>query len=79
MSSATAVPKARGATLRQHLVNVPARITRPHGRPTLHLPEHWPHAASWNTLWTNVFTTSSRQSPPDPRPTNQATKAATDK
>ena len=53
--------KARGATLRRQLVNVPARITRPQGTPTLHLPEHWPHAGAWNTLWTNVFTAPSRQ------------------
>lgn len=41
--------KARGATLRRHLVCVPARLARPQGRPILHLPEHWP--------WTQAFTT----------------------
>ena len=46
---------ARGATLRRHLVNVPARFTRPQGRPTLHLPAHWPRATAWNKLWDNVF------------------------
>ena len=46
---------ARGATLRRHLVNVPARFTRPQGRPTLHLPAHWPRATAWNKLWHNVF------------------------
>src|SRR6476659_9294480 len=46
---------ARGATLRRHLVNVPARFTRPQGRPTLHLPAHWPRATTWNKLWDNVF------------------------
>jgi len=46
---------ARGATLRRHLVNVPARFTRPQGRPTLHLPAHWPRATAWNKLWNNVF------------------------
>jgi hypothetical protein len=40
--------KARGATLRRHLVCVPARLARPQGRPILHLPEHWP--------WANTFT-----------------------
>jgi hypothetical protein len=51
-----AMAVARGATLRRHLVNVPARFTRPQGRPTLRLPAHWPHAGSWKTLWRNIFT-----------------------
>ena len=51
----TAMGVARGATLRRHLVNVPARFTRPQGRPTLHLPAHWPHNKAWNMLWHNVF------------------------
>lgn len=51
-----AMAVARGATLRRHLVSVPARFTRPQGRPTLRLPTHWPHARSWNELWRNIFT-----------------------
>ena len=50
-----ALAVARGATLRRHLVNVPARFTRPQGRPRLHLPTHWPRATAWNKLWDNVF------------------------
>ena len=46
---------ARGATLRRELVNVPARLARPQRRPVLHLPEHWPHARPWQTLWQDVF------------------------
>jgi hypothetical protein len=44
--------RARGATLRRHLITVPARIAR-HGRGhlTLHLPEHW----RWQDAWLNVF------------------------
>jgi Transposase DDE domain group 1 len=42
--------KAKGATLRRHLVCVPARLTRPQGREVLHLPEHWPWAAAWAGL-----------------------------
>jgi hypothetical protein len=42
---------ARGATLRRRLVNVPARLARPQGKPILHLPAHWPHADEWDTLW----------------------------
>jgi hypothetical protein len=52
---------ARGATLRRHLINVPARITRPQGKPNLHLPVHWPRAKQWKTLWNNIFTDHSRQ------------------
>jgi hypothetical protein len=47
--------KARGATLRRHLVLVPARLARPQGRPTLHLPAHWP----WQQAWTNLHTAAS--------------------
>ncbi len=48
---------ARGATLRDHLINVPARLARPQRRPVLHLPAHWPRAKAWLRLWTAVFTT----------------------
>jgi hypothetical protein len=42
--------KARSATLRRHLVCVPARLARPQGRAVLHLPEHWPWADAVTTL-----------------------------
>ena len=45
---------ARGATLRQHLVCVPARLARPSGQPVLHLPAHWPWAQAWLTLHTTT-------------------------
>jgi hypothetical protein len=48
---------ARGATLRTHLINIPARLARPQRRPVLHLPSHWPRADAWLTFWTAVFTT----------------------
>jgi Transposase DDE domain group 1 len=48
---------ARGATVRTHLVNVPARLARPQRRPVLHLPSHWPRAKPWQGLWTAVFAT----------------------
>ena len=47
---------ARGATLRTHLIAVPARLARPQRRPVLHLPARWPRATGWLTLWQNVFT-----------------------
>jgi len=46
---------ARGATVRREIVNVPARLAQPQRRPVLHLPEHWPHAEPWKTLWQKVF------------------------
>ena len=48
---------ARGATLRTHLVNIPARLARPQRRPVLHLPTHWPRADAWLALWRAVFVT----------------------
>ena len=47
---------ARGATLRTHLINIPARLAQPQRRPVLHLPEHWPRARPWLTLWRAVYT-----------------------
>jgi hypothetical protein len=47
---------ARGATLRTHLINIPARLARPQRHPILHLPAHWPRAQAWIRLWTAVFT-----------------------
>jgi hypothetical protein len=34
--------RATTATIRDHLINVPARLARSARRITLHLPEHWP-------------------------------------
>jgi hypothetical protein len=48
---------ARGATLRTHLINIPARLARPQRRPVLHLPAHWPRATAWLHLWRAVFIT----------------------
>ena len=52
---------ARGATLRRRIVNVPARIARPQGRRTLHLPAHHPQQQQWTQLWDNVFDPQRRQ------------------
>jgi hypothetical protein len=54
--------RARGATLRRHIITVPARLTRPQRRRILHLPAHWPWAAAWTTLWRAAFNTG----PPAP-------------
>jgi hypothetical protein len=42
--------RATTATIRAHLINVPARIARGARRVTLHLPEHWPWQAAWEGL-----------------------------
>ena len=47
--------KARGATLRRTLVNVPARMSRPQRKPILHLPSHWPWEPAWLALWHNTI------------------------
>ncbi|MFC6554279.1 hypothetical protein [Nonomuraea cavernae] len=54
--------RARGTTLRRHLISVPARLAR-HGRGhlTLHLPRHW----RWGLAWMNTFTTT-HDPPPHP-------------
>ncbi|OKJ40120.1 hypothetical protein AMK22_10655 [Streptomyces sp. CB01580] len=46
--------KATTATLRSHLVQVPARIARSARRITLRLPHNWP----WQHAWTHVFSTA---------------------
>ena len=48
--------KARGATLRRHLIQVPARIVRPQGKPTLRMPQHWPWADDFTTLHATICT-----------------------
>lgn len=55
LTGASRHAKARGATLRTHIVNVPARLARPQRRPVLHLPAHWPRATAWLHLWKAVF------------------------
>jgi Transposase DDE domain group 1 len=46
--------KARGATLRRHLIGVPARLACPQGYPTVHLPAHWPWQDAWHGLYVAV-------------------------
>jgi hypothetical protein len=49
--------RAATATIRAHLINVPARIARSARRATVHLPEHWP----WQAAWTGLHTAVHRQ------------------
>ncbi|MET8537763.1 IS1380 family transposase [Streptomyces sp. NPDC005065] len=46
--------RATTATIRTHLVHVPARIARSARRITLHLPHNWP----WQHAWTHLFSTA---------------------
>jgi hypothetical protein len=46
--------RATTATIRAHLINVPARIARSSRRLTLHLPDGWPWEAAWAGLHTAV-------------------------
>ena len=48
--------KARWATLRTHLIAVPARIASSARRLVLHLPARWPWAPAWQDLWTTATT-----------------------
>jgi Transposase DDE domain group 1 len=43
--------KATTATLRTHLISVPARLARSGRRLRLHLPRDWP----WQTAWARLF------------------------
>lgn len=45
--------RAVTATIRDHLINVPARLARSARRLTLHLPERWP----WSEDFTQLFST----------------------
>lgn len=46
--------RATCATIREHLINVPARLARSARRLTLHLPEHWPWQDAFDTLFHGV-------------------------
>lgn len=42
--------RATTATIRAHLINIPARLARSARRLTLHMPQHWPWAPAWANL-----------------------------
>jgi hypothetical protein len=46
--------RATTATIRDHLINVPARLARSARRLTLHLPERWPWSTDFTQLFSNV-------------------------
>lgn len=53
--------RATTATIRAHLITVPARLARSARRLTLHLPDHWPWQPAWQALHAAVC-----QPPPQP-------------
>ncbi|GAC1384262.1 MAG: hypothetical protein NVSMB43_24770 [Pseudarthrobacter sp.] len=50
-AAGNALAKARTATIRRKLINVPARIASSARKLRLHLPANWP----WETAWTDLF------------------------
>ncbi len=52
--------RATTATIRAHLINIPARLARRARRLTIHLPEHWP----WQTPYANLHAAIGRPPPP---------------
>jgi Transposase DDE domain group 1 len=46
--------KARAATLRRHLINIPARVAHHARRILVHLPADWPWQQHWQALFSNV-------------------------
>lgn len=50
-----ALAKARTATIRRTLINLPARIACSARRFRLHLPRDWPWETAWKTLFTSAF------------------------
>jgi hypothetical protein len=52
--------KARAATIRRQIINIPARIAHHARKIVLHLPTRWP----WQTAWQQLFTTT--HAPPRP-------------
>jgi Transposase DDE domain group 1 len=52
--------RATTATIRAHLINIPARLARSARRLTLRLPERWP----WQQAWENLHAAIHRAPPP---------------
>ena len=53
-ATAAGIRKARWATLRRRIIDIPARIATTSRRLDLHLPAFWPWASAWNLLWDNT-------------------------
>jgi hypothetical protein len=53
--------KARTATIRRTLINLPARVASSARRLTLHLPRDWPWERAWKMLFTSAFVRNTPQ------------------
>jgi len=51
---AASMTKARWATVRTRIINIPARIAATGRRLVLHLPTHWPWSPAWQQLWSTA-------------------------
>lgn len=51
----TELGKARSATIRRKLINLPARISTSARKIQLHLPTSWPWEHGWTALFTAAF------------------------
>ncbi len=69
--------RATTATIRAHLINVPARLARGARRITLHMPDRWPWQAAWTGLHAAVPRPDHR--PPGHDPRNQKWKGRADR
>jgi len=49
-----AAAKARAATLREHLITIPARVVDHARRTRLRMPTHWPWREAFTALWRNT-------------------------
>ncbi len=47
--------RARWATLRTQLIDLPGRVSSSARRLVLHLPTHWPWATAWQDLWATAW------------------------
>ncbi len=56
LTDTSRLARARTATIRRTLINLPARIARSARRIRLHLPAHWPWAHAWQALFTAATT-----------------------
>ena len=56
-AASTRHAKARWATLRTQLIDLPARIASSARRLVLHLPTDWPWQTAWEDLWATATTT----------------------
>ena len=61
-ATAAGLARARWATVRTRIINIPARVATRARRQVLHLPTHWPWATAWARLWETVTATG----PPTP-------------